>query len=143
MTHSAYRGTGPAINDALGGRVQEQFGGVPALIQHVKSGRLRGVGVTTEHRSNAAPDIPAIAETLPGYEASLWFGIWGPKGVPKTVVDRWIKELNRIVQIPEVQERMAWEGLDPVSKGPEPFRRVIAADVVKWRLVVEQASLKN
>ena len=80
MTHIAYRGTGPAINDARGGRVQEQFGGVPALIQHVKSGRLRGVGVTTEHRSNAAPDIPAIAETLPGYEASLWFGIWGPKG---------------------------------------------------------------
>lgn len=143
MIHVPYRGTGPAISDLISGQIQVLFGGVPGLIPHVKSNRIRAIGVTTARRSPALPDVPAIAETLPTYEASLWFGIWGPKGLPKTVIDRWSTELVRIVRLPDVQERTNAEGLDAVIRGPEEFRRVIRNDVAKWAEVLKRANIRN
>lgn len=140
MTHVPYRGTGPAITDLVSGQIQVLFGGVPGLIPHVKAGRIRAFGVTTERRSPALPDVPAIAESVPKYEASLWFGVWGPKGLPKAVADRWTRELVRIVQMPDVQERAAAEGLEAVNRGPDDFRRVIRSDVQKWAEVLKRTT---
>ncbi|HSQ04670.1 MAG TPA: tripartite tricarboxylate transporter substrate binding protein, partial [Burkholderiales bacterium] len=125
ITHVPYKGTGPALNDLLGGQIQLMFGAMPALIPHVKSGRLRGLGVTTLKRSNAIPDMPPVAETVPGYEAVLWYATWGPKGLPKDIVNVWNREINRIVQTPEMKQHMAGEGLEPAGGPPERFQQVL------------------
>ena len=84
MTHIPYKGTGPALNDLIGGQIQVMFGAMPSAIPQVKAGRLRALGVTTLKRVGALPDVPAISETVPGYEAVTWYGMLGPKGLPKT-----------------------------------------------------------
>ncbi|MCC6531960.1 MAG: tripartite tricarboxylate transporter substrate binding protein [Burkholderiales bacterium] len=140
MTHVPYRGTGPAITDLISGQIQLLLGGVPGLIPHVKSNRIRAIGVTTLRRTRALPDIPSISETLPGYEASLWFGFWGPKGLPGHVAERWRTELQRVVRLPDIQERANAEGLDAVVQAPEEFRRVIQRDILKWREVLKRTA---
>ena len=89
LTHVPYKGTGPALNDLLGGQIQVLFAALPAAVPLIKQNRIRGLGVTTPKRSPALPDIPAIAEAVPGYEAVLWYGVWGPKHLPKPIVTRW------------------------------------------------------
>ena len=112
MTHVPYKGIGLALNDLLGGQIQLIFGGFPPMIPQIKSNRLRGIAVTTARRSNAVPDIPTVGETVPGYEAAQWFAILGPKALPKDVVTRWNNEIDRVVQLPDVKERMSGDGLD-------------------------------
>ncbi len=141
MTHVPYKGTGPALNDLLGGQVQIMFGAMPALAPHVKSNRLRGIGVTTTQRNAAVPDIPPLSETVPGYEAVLWYATWGPKALPKEIVARWSKEVDRIVQSAEMKERMAGEGVTPVGGPPERFREALRRDVPKWQKVVKDGKI--
>jgi len=143
MTHVPYKGTGPALNDLLGGQIQLMFGSMPAMVPQVKTNRLRGIGVTTITRNNAVPDIPPIADTVPGYEAVLWYAAWGPKGLPKDIVALWNREINRIVQTREMKDRMAGEGLEPAGGPPERFRDVLQRDVAKWTKVVETAGIKT
>jgi len=142
MTHVPYKGTGPAMNDLLGGQIQLMFGAMPAMVPQVKTNRLRGIGVTTTARNNAVPDVPTIAETLPGYEAVLWYAAWGPRGLPKDIVALWNREIDRIVHTPEMKERMAGEGLEPAGGPPERFREVLQRDVAKWTKVVKTAGVK-
>jgi tripartite-type tricarboxylate transporter receptor subunit TctC len=142
MTHVPYKGTGPAMNDLLGGQIQLMFGAMPAMVPQVKTNRLRGIAVTTTTRNNAVPDIPTIAETLPGYEAVLWYAAWGPKGLPKNIVALWNSEIDRIVHTPDMKERMAGEGLEPAGGPPERFREVLQRDVSKWTKVVKTAGVK-
>jgi tripartite-type tricarboxylate transporter receptor subunit TctC len=142
MTHVPYKGTGPAMNDLLGGQIQLMFGAMPAMVPQVKTNRLRGIAVTTTTRNNAVPDVPTIAETLPGYEAVLWYAAWGPKGLPKHVVALWNSEIDRIVHTPDMKERMAGEGLEPAGGPPERFREVLQRDVAKWTKVVKTAGVK-
>jgi len=142
MTHVPFKGIGLALNDLLGGQIQLIIGGMPPMIPQVRLNRLRGIAVTTAKRSNAVPDIPTVSETVPGYEAVQWFAILGPKALPKDIVARWNKEIDRVVQLPDVKERMAGEGLEPAGGSPERFREVLKREIAKWQKVVRTASIK-
>src|ERR1043166_6653173 len=142
MTHIPYKGVGPALNDLLGGQIEPLIGGMPALITHVKTNRLRGIAVTTANRSSAVPDIPTVAETVPGYEVVSWAAVLGPKALPKDIVTRWNKDIDRILQMSDVKQRMAGDGLEPVGGSTERFREVLTRDVAKWQKVVRLPTIK-
>lgn len=141
LMHVPYKGTGPAVNDLMGGQIQLMFGAMPALLPQVKTNRLRGIAVTTARRSAAAPEIPTIAETVPGYESAALYAAWGPKALPAAIVARWNQEINRILQLPDVKERMAGEGVELAGGSPERFREVLKRDVPKWRKVVKDGRI--
>ena len=142
MVHVPYKGTGAALTDLLGGQVQLIFGSMPSMVPQNKTGRLRGIAVTTAKRNNAVPDMPTIAETVPGYEAILWYACWGPKNLPKEIVTRWNTEIAKAINTPDMKERMAGEGLDPAGGPPEQLRDVLRRDVPKWIKVVKEANVK-
>jgi tripartite-type tricarboxylate transporter receptor subunit TctC len=142
MTHVPYKGTGPALNDLLGGQIQVLFTALPAAVPLIKQNRIRGIGVTTSKRSNAIPDIPAIAEAVPGYEAVLWYGFWGPKQLPKNIVTRWNMEVRKALKLPDIKERLANEGVEPADAPPERFSEVVRRDVAKWQKVVKTGNIK-
>lgn len=142
MTHVPYKGTGLALNDLLGGQIQLIFGGMLQMIPQVKSNRVRGIAVTTARRSNAVPDIPTVAETVPGYEAVSWVAAVGPKALPRDIAARWNTEINRILQLSDVKERLAGDGMEPAGGSPERFREVLKREVAKWQKVVNTAGIK-
>lgn len=143
MTHIPYKGTGPALNDLIGGQIQLLFGSMPSTIPHVKAGRLRGIGVTTPKRTGALPDMPTVSETVPGYEVVLWWGMLGPKGLSKDIVALWNREVAKVLQTDEMKSRMAGEGLEPAGGPPEQFLNVIRRDVAKWIKVVSEAKIQR
>jgi tripartite-type tricarboxylate transporter receptor subunit TctC len=142
MAHVPYKGVGPALNDLLGGQIQLMVGPMPQMIPHIKSNRLRGIATTTAKRSNTVPDISTVGETIPGYEAVTWTALLGPKALPTNIVSRWNTEINRIVQLPDVKERMAADGMEPAGGSPEHFREVLKRDVAKWQRVVKIANIE-
>jgi tripartite-type tricarboxylate transporter receptor subunit TctC len=142
LTHVPYKGTGPALNDLLGGQIQVLFGSLPSTVPLIKQNRIRGIGVTTAKRSNAIPDIPAIAEVVPGYEAVLWYGFWGPKQLPKSIVTLWNTEIRKALKQPDMRQRLANEGLEPSDSPPERFSEVVRRDVAKWQKVVKVGNIK-
>lgn len=141
MTHIPYKGTGPALSALLGGQIQIIFGSMPATAPHVKSGKLRGIGVTTATRSSALPDVPPIADTVPGYDVVLWYGIWGPKGLPGEAVTLWNREVAKVLQTKEMKDRLAGDGIEPAGGPPGQFRDAIRRDVGKWKKVVKDAGI--
>jgi len=142
MTHIAYKGTGPALNDILGGQLQVVIGSTPSTVPYVRSGRLRPLGITAKTRSSALPDVPPIAETVPGYYAPLLYGIWGPKGLPPAIVDLWNREVGKLLLTPDMKERLASAGVDAVGGPPARFRDELSADVERWRKVVVAADIR-
>ena len=143
MTHIPYKGTGPALIDLLGGQVQMMVGALPAMVPQHKSGKVRGIAVTTSKRNGAVPDVPTVAETVPGYEAILWYAFFGPKNLPKDAVTLLNAEINKALSTPEMKERMASEGLDPVGGPPSVFGETLKRDVPKWTKVVKDANIKS
>ncbi len=142
MTHVPYKGTGPALNELLGGQIHLMFGNLSVMVPHVKSNRLRAIAMTTARRSNVLPDIPTVADTIPGYEAVTWAAVLGPKTLPKDIVARWAREIDRIVQLPDVKERLVANGMETVGGSPERVREVLERDVAKWQKVVALAGIK-
>ena len=142
MQHVPYRGAAPAITDMLGGQVQVIFDNMPSIIQHVRSGALRALAVTTSERSPLLPDTPTVAETVPGYEASALFGIGAPKKTPSEIIAKLNTEINAILAEPDMKKRLAELGGDPLIQTPEKFGADIAAETEKWKKVVEFAGLK-
>jgi tripartite-type tricarboxylate transporter receptor subunit TctC len=142
MTQVPYKGGGPALNAVIGGEIQLVFGAMNSATPHVRSKRLRGIAVTTPGRSNALPDIPAVADTVPGYEALTWTAVVGPKALPKEVVARWNGEINRVLQLSDVRARMAGDGVEPAGGSSDRFRGVLKRDVAKWQRVVNTAGIK-
>lgn len=143
IVHIPYKGTGPALTDVIGGQVQMIFGAILATLPHVKSGKLRGLAVTGPKRTDAAPSLPTVAESgVPGYEVTLWYGVWGPKGLRKDVIARWHSELTRILQSPDMKARLATEGLEAVGSTPEEFRAHLKAEIAKWVKVIKAANVK-
>ena len=143
IVHVPYKGTGPALNDAIAGNVQLIFGSVSTSLQHIKSGRLRGLAVTTSKRISAAPELPTVAEAaVPGYEVILWHGLVGPKGIPKAIVDRLNSEAAQILKSKAMEDLLAADGVTPAGGTPEQFQALIKTDIARWRTVVERARIK-
>ncbi len=142
MQHVPYRGAAPAITDLLGGQVQVIFDNMPSIIQHIRSGSLRALGVTTVTRSPQLPDVQAIAETVPNYEASALFGMGAPKNTSKEIVGKLNAEINAIMKEPDMTKRLVELGGEPLVETPEAFGGMIEAETDKWKKVVEFAGLK-
>ena len=143
MTHIPYKGNGPAITDLLAGRVSVLFSGGPPVEPHVKSGKLRMLGVTTSQRHATLPDVPTVAEAgVPGYEVTAWFGFIAPAGTPAPIVRRLNTEIGRALAAPEVREKLASLGATLSASSPEAFRKLIDDEVTKWSRVVKEANIK-
>ena len=142
MTHVPYRGAGPALVDLIGGTVHVLFDNLPSSIGHIKSGKLRALAVTSEGREPSLPQVPTVGETVPGYEATAWFGIGMPKGTPRDIIDKVNAEINRALADPKMRERLAELGGKPIGGTPEDFGKVIAAETAKWEKVVISSGAK-
>ena len=141
LLHVPYRGGAPALTDMLSGQVQVMFDALPSSLAHVQAGTLRALAVTTDERSQALPDLPTVAETVPGYEASIWYGIVAPKGTPAEVIDTLSKATNAIVEQPQMKARLAELGCTPMPMGPTEFGNLLAAETEKWGKVVKFSGL--
>ncbi|HUP95501.1 MAG TPA: tripartite tricarboxylate transporter substrate binding protein [Burkholderiales bacterium] len=142
LVHVPYKGAGLVLTDLLGAQIQVFFGSGPSTAAHIRAGRLRGLGVTTAQRSPALPDLPAIGEVLPGYAADFWFGMWAPAGTPTEIVSRVNQAIVRILNQPEVLERLRTDGYDPVGSTPQEFARIVARDIATWAKVVKAGNIK-
>jgi tripartite-type tricarboxylate transporter receptor subunit TctC len=142
MQHVPYRGAAPAITDMLGGQVQVIFDNMPSIIQHIRAGSLRALGVTTAERSPLLPDVPTIAETVPGYEASALFGMGAPKKTPPEIIAKLNADVNAVLADPAVKAKLIDLGGDPLIGTPEAFGKLVAAETEKWEKVVKAAGLK-
>jgi len=139
MTHVPYKGSAPMLTDLIGGQVQITFDNLPSSIQHIKAGRLRALAVTTAKRSEELPDVPTVAETVPGYEASAFFGF--PHGTPKEIVDRLNAEINLALKDPTILEKLKALGGTPIPGSPADFGKLVADETAKWEKVVHAANL--
>ncbi|CAG9171799.1 Bug family tripartite tricarboxylate transporter substrate binding protein [Cupriavidus pampae] len=143
ITHVPYKGRAMAIPDLLGGHITMMFDNLPSALPVVKEGKLRALGVTSAKRSASAPDIPTIAEQgLPGYEAESWFAVFAPANTPKDVVEKLNVELNRIFELPDVRQKLATLGLDPVLGSPEKLAAYQKSEIAKWAKVVKESGAK-
>ena len=142
MQHVPYRGAAPAITDLLGGQVQVIFDNMPSIIQHIRAGSLRALAVTTAERSPQLPNVQAMGETVPGYEASALFGMGAPRNTAGDVVAKLNGEINAILGEPELSQRLVELGGAPLIASPEGFGEMIKAETDKWKKVVEFAGLK-
>ena len=143
MQHVPYRGAAPAITDMLGGQVQVIFDNMPSIIQHIRSGALRALAVTTTEKSPQLPDTPTVAETVPGYEASALFGMGAPKNTPKEIIAKLNAEINAILAEPDMKKRLVELGGEPLIQTPEKFGADIVAETEKWKKVVEGSGLEK
>jgi tripartite-type tricarboxylate transporter receptor subunit TctC len=143
MVHIPYKGSAPAMTDLLGGQVAVMTATMLTAIPHVRSGRLRALGVTSIQRTAVAPDVPTIAESgIPGYEAVQWYGVLAPTQAPKEIITRLHRDLSSILHTAEVKERFAADGGDPGGNTPEEFARYIKTETEKWARVVKEAGIK-
>ncbi len=142
LTHIPYKGTGPAMTDLLGGHILMSFAPVPAVHESAHNGLLRLIAVTSLTRSSLEPDVPTIAETLPGYEAVLRYGLVAPAGTPRAVVDRLNKELRAALASEEVRSRLAVEGAEPLPSSPEDYAADIDREEAQWSKVVKASGAK-
>ena len=143
MQHVPYRGAGPAVSDMLGGQVQVIFDSMPSIIQHIRSGALRALAVTSATRSSQLPDTPTVAETVPGYEASALFGMAAPKNTPKEIIERLNKEINAVLAEPGMKKQLVELGGDLLVGTPEAFGEMIVTETEKWKKVIEGADIKK
>jgi len=141
MQHVPYRGAAPAITDMLGGQVQVIFDNMPSIIQHVRAGSLRALAVTTSARSPQLPDVPTLADTVPGYEASALFGMGAPKKTPPEIIEKLNKEINAVLAEPGIKAKLVDLGGEPLIGSPEDFGKMIVAETEKWEKVVKAAGV--
>jgi tripartite-type tricarboxylate transporter receptor subunit TctC len=142
MTHVPYRGTPQSVGDVISGQVQATFTSGVSLLPHVRAGALRALGVSTRERLSIAQEIPAIAETLPGFDLSAWYGIVGPAGLPELVVQRLHQEIRKAMASPDIAKRLNTEGAVHWDMSPQAFRDYVVAETKRWKSVVEAAKIK-
>ncbi|MDM0082188.1 MULTISPECIES: Bug family tripartite tricarboxylate transporter substrate binding protein [Variovorax] len=136
VTHIPYKGTALAIPDLITGKVDVLFDSLPTGMPHVRDGRLRALGVTTLKRSPLAPELPPIADVLPGFESNTWFGLYGPKGLPADMVARINTAANQSLSDPEVRDKLARLGIEPTTSTPAQLASLVAADAAKWKQII-------
>jgi tripartite-type tricarboxylate transporter receptor subunit TctC len=141
MLNIAYKGNAPSLNAVLAGEASVMFETATAALPHVKTGKLRALGVTTAKRSPLVPDVPAIAEVVPGYSVNLWFGASVPAGTPKEIVDQLNADMSRVARTPELKEKFASLGLEPLGGTPEQTTAAIKAEIDTWARVVRDAKI--
>ena len=142
LVHVPYRGGAPALTDLLAGQVQVLFDNLPGPIGHIKTGRVRALGVTASKRVDSIPDVPTIGETVPGYEATVWYGIAAPKGTPPEIVEKLNQAVNVVLANPKLQIRLAELGGEPMPMTPAEFGKLVADETEKWAKVVKFAGIK-
>ncbi len=142
MTHIPYKGRQFAIPDLVGGSIQLMFDNMPSALPMAKEGKIRALAQTTAKRSPAAPDVPTMAEYIPGFEATTWFAMFAPANTPRAVIDKLNAEVLRVFKLPEVQERLKTLGLDPVLSTPDELARYQATEIAKWAKVVKESGAK-
>ncbi|RYG09537.1 MAG: tripartite tricarboxylate transporter substrate binding protein [Burkholderiales bacterium] len=142
MKHIPYKGAGPAITDLIGGQVDVLFDNMPSIIGHIKGGTVRALGVTSAERSPALPDVPTVGETVPGYEASAWFGAGAPKGTPPAAIARLNREINAALADPAMRARLAELGGVPIPGTPEQFWALHRMETEKWARIVQSSGAK-
>jgi len=142
MVHVPYRGTGIALTDLLGGQVQVMFDPIPSSIEHIRVGKLRPLAVTTLARWEGLPEIPTVAEYVPNFEASSWYGVSAPKNVSQDIVEKLNKEINAALADPKIKARFADMSAIPIPGSPSDYGRLVAAETEKWARVVRTANIK-
>ena len=142
MTHVPYKGRQFAIPDLIGGQIQVMFDNMPSALPMAREGKIRALAQTTAKRSPAAPDVPTVAETVPGFEATTWFAVFAPAGTPRDVVARLNSEMQRVFKLPDVQDKLRTLGLEPWLSTPEELARFQAGEIVKWAKVVKDSGAK-
>jgi tripartite-type tricarboxylate transporter receptor subunit TctC len=143
MVHVAYKGLGPAITDLLGGQIQVIFADVGLVKSHVKSGKLRGLAVTSAERSAAVPDLPTVAEAgVPGYASGTWYGVLAPAGTPAAVLARLSADIGKVLGMPEIGSALVAQGVEPAPMTPQQYGGFIRAEYAKWGKVIRDAGIK-
>lgn len=142
IVHVPYKGGTPAMTDVMAGQVEVLFNALTSALPHVRSGKLKALGVGSLKRSSALPDVPSIAEAVPGYESVIWWGILGPAGMPEAVVAKLNSEIGVILGYPETAKRLATEAAEPLITSPESFGKTIADDIAKWTKVAKASGIK-
>ncbi|MEJ8838251.1 Bug family tripartite tricarboxylate transporter substrate binding protein [Ramlibacter sp. AN1133] len=138
LVHIPYKGTALAIPDLVSGKVDVLFDSLPSGLPHVKEGRLRALGITSAKRSPLLPNLPAVSETIPGFESVTWFGFYGPKGLPADITTKVNAALNQALHDPEVKDRLARLGIEPVGGTPRQFAAMLEKDRAKWKKIVTE-----
>ena len=142
LTHIPYKGSGQAMVDLLGGQIQMMFENLPGAANQIRSGKVRGLAVTSLRRSAAFPDLPAVSETLPGFEVVAWFALFAPAGTPPPIIARLNAESDKALHLAEVRDKIAAAGSDPIGGTPEDMARFLANDIAKWVRVTREAGIK-
>ena len=142
LLHFPYRGAAPALTDLIGGRVQVMFEAVASLVEHVRGGKLRALAVASATRSQVFPEVPTVGEFLPGYEASVWFGVGAPTQTPANIVDRLNQEINAGLENPALNARLGELGGTALTGNSAEFKKLFVGDTEKWGKVVRAANIK-
>ena len=143
IAHVPYKGNAQAMTDLIAGQIALSFPTIPSALPHVQTGKLRAMGVTSAKRVGALPEIPAIAETVTGYDGSAWYGVLAPAGTPAAIVTRLHTELMTALRTPDLKDKLVSQGLEPASYMPEEFSVLIVSELAKWAKVVAAAGVKN
>jgi len=137
MVHVPYKGVGPAMPDLLSGQVQLLFSDMPPFVPYIKIGKLRALGVTTAKRSPLLPDIPAIAESVPGYDLAGWYGVLAPAGTPSEIVNRLHGEIQKIMRSPQMKERYVALAIEPSERSPREYGEYVKSELAKWGKIIQ------
>lgn len=143
IVHVPYRGGAPALTDLIGGQIQLMYLALPAALPQVRNAKVRAIAVTSANRAAALPQVPAIAETLPGYEATNWYGLLAPRGVPVAVVNRLNADLVKTIREPAVSRAFENQGAEPVASTPKKFEEYLRSEVAKWTKVIQEAGVRG
>ncbi len=143
IVHVPYKGTAPGMTDLIAGRVQMAWSSIPTVLTHVQAGRLKMLGTGGTKRSAALPDIPPIADTLPGYELVTWYAIFAPTGTPAAIVNRLNSETTKVLKDADIQKRFGEQGLEPTIMTPQELKRYTEADVSRWSRLIKAANIKG
>ena len=142
IVHVPYKGTAPGMTDLIAGRVQLAFSSIPTVLTHVQAGRLKMLGTGGTKRSPALPDIPPIADTLPGFELVTWYAVFAPAGTPAAIINRLNSEIAKVLKDADIQKRFGAQGLEPVVMTPQELRRYTESDVSRWTRLIKAANIK-
>jgi tripartite-type tricarboxylate transporter receptor subunit TctC len=143
LQHIPYKGAAPAMTDLLGGQVPMMFDVISTALAHVRSGRLKAIAVTSANRTTVMPEVPTVAESgIPGFEAISWFGLYAPAATPKEAVNKLNADFNRVLQLPDVREKLAAQGAEPIAMTPEQFATYLRAEIAKWSKAIKDSGAK-